>query len=243
MLSFYRARFANAANFTMFMVGAFKVDQVVPLLAQYVGSLPSTGTNSSNYKDVGMHFPTSIQNVQVQKGREPRGQTMISFFADPGSDPIEQERILAATTVLDTALRDELREDLGQTYTVSVSLSQSLPQRGDGHVQVSFGAAPENMQGMTNRVLQAVKRLQDEGPSADLASRARESAKRTYEESLRQNNYWLRRLQLIHLLGRDPGEILTRPARIEGLTPATLQDTFRKYFPLDRYTVVQLVPE
>ena len=43
MVSFYRDRFANAADFTFFMVGAFKIDAAVPLLAQYVGSLPSTG--------------------------------------------------------------------------------------------------------------------------------------------------------------------------------------------------------
>jgi predicted Zn-dependent peptidase len=51
------------------------------------------------------------------------------------------------------------------------------------------------------------------------------------------------RLQTIHMLGRDPAEILTRPARIDALTPAVLQDAFKKYFPLDRYTVVTLVPE
>ena len=243
MLSFYRERFANAADFTMFMVGAFKVDDVVPLLARYVGSLPSVGARQSAHKDIAMQFPASIQKVQVQKGREPKSQTVISFFADPSSEPMEQEKVLAATTILDTALRDELREDLGQTYTVSAGLSQALPQRGTGHVQVTFGAAPENMEGMTDRVLQAVKRLQEQGPSADLTSRARESAKRTYEESLKLNNYWLRRLQTIHLLARDPGEILTRPSRIEALTPAVLQDTFKQYFPLNRYTVVTLVPE
>ena len=243
MLSFYRERFANAADFTMFMVGAFKVDDVVPLLARYVGSLPSVGARQSAHKDIAMQFPASIQKVQVQKGREPKSQTVISFFADPSSEPMEQEKVLAATTILDTALRDELREDLGQTYTVSAGLSQALPQRGTGHVQVTFGAAPENMEGMTDRVLQAVKRLQEQGPSADLTSRARESAKRTYEESLKLNNYWLRRLQTIHLLARDPGEILTRPSRIEALTPTVLQDTFKQYFPLNRYTVVTLVPE
>ena len=68
--------------------------------------------------------------------------------------------------MLETALRDSLREDLGQTYTVSVGLSQSPPQRGDGYVEVSFGAAPENIQAMTDRVLEEVKRLQQEGPSA-----------------------------------------------------------------------------
>jgi hypothetical protein len=45
------------------------------------------------------------------------------------------------------------------------------------------------------------------------------------------------------MLGGDFSEILTRPARIESLTPAVLQDTFVKYFPLDRYAVVTLVPE
>ena len=54
--------------------------------------------------------------------------------------------------MLDIALRDILREDLGQTYTVSVGLSQALPQRGGGHIQVSFGAAPENLASMTARV-------------------------------------------------------------------------------------------
>ena len=243
MLAFYKDRFSNAADFTMFMVGAFKVDEVTPLLARYVGSLPSAGASKSTFEDLGIHFPTTIQNVVVRKGREPKSQTVISFFADPPGDPLEAERVIAANTVLDTTLRDELREDLGQTYTVSVGLNQDLPQRGDGHIQVSFAAAPENIQSMTDRVLAAVKRLQQDGPSADLTARAKESARRGYEESLKQNSYWMARLQTIHLLGRDPGEILTRPERIDSLTPAVLQETFKKYFPLDRYTIVTLVPE
>jgi zinc protease len=156
---------------------------------------------------------------------------------------VEAERITAADTVLDTALRDELREDLSQTYTVSVGLEQRLPQRGFGNVEVSFAAAPENIQGMTDRVFAAVKKLQQEGPSADLTARAKETARRGYEESLKQNAYWMGRLQTIHMLGRDPSEVLTRPARIDALTPQVLQEAFKKYFPLDRYTVVTLVPE
>ena len=74
------------------------------------------------------------------------------------------------------------------------------------------------------------------------AAAVRESARRGYETSLRQNNYWLRRLQFIHLLDLDPGSILTRNARIDAITPAVLQETFRTYLPLDRYTVVTLVP-
>jgi zinc protease len=243
MLGAYRQRFSNAADFTFFMVGAFKLDSALPLLAKYVGGLPSTGSKSSAFHDIGIRFPSGIQKAEVAKGREPRAQTLISFFADPSFEPVEQERVIAATTVLETVLRDALREDLGQTYTVSVGLAQSPPQHGDSYIGVQFGAAPENMGTMTDRVLKEVQKLQTEGPAADLVAKAREGAKRDYETALKQNNYWLRRLQTVHMLGGNPGDIITRTQRIDSVTPAIVQETFRKYFPMDRYTVVTLLPE
>ena len=243
MVSFYKQRFTNAADFTLFMAGAFKVDDVLPLLARYVGGLPSTGQQTSRVVDLGIHFPETTQRVRVDKGREPRAQTVISFFADPLPTPLEQEHVIAATTVLDIALRDALREELGQTYTVGVGLSQPLPQRGAGRIQVQFGAAPENVGAMTDRVLAEVKRLQENGPTADLTNRAKESARRTYETSLRENGYWLRRMSTIHLIGGDLGDIITRNERIDSITPQVLQEVFKKNFPMDRYTIVTLMPE
>jgi zinc protease len=243
MLSFYRDRFANAADFSFFMVGTFNLDTAVPLLAQYVGSLPSTGQKTSTFKSVGLCFPDTVKRERVEKGREPRSQTVISFFADPSPDPVEQENVSEAMTVLQTSLRDILREELGQTYSVSVSLSQQLPQVGAGHIEVSFGAAPENITAMTDRVMKEIKRLQDEGPSADLTTRAKEGARRTFETAVKQNGYWLGRLATVHLMQQNPADILRRSERIDAVTPAVVRDTFRRYFPMDRYTVVTLVPQ
>jgi zinc protease len=242
MWAFYRQLFSNAADFSFFMVGSFKVDDVMPLLAKYVGSLPSTGTKSLKFRDVNMRFPDTSQKAKVELGREPKGQIVISFFADPPSDPVEQENVNAATVVLDIALRDILREDLGQTYTVGVGLAQPLPQRGEGHIQIRFGAAPENIESMTGRVMQEIARLQREGPSADLTNRAKEAARRNYELQLRQNDYWLRRLQSLVTLDGEPTEILKRGQHIDAVTPATLQEMFRKYFPSERSTIVTLMP-
>ena len=95
---------------------------------------------------------------------------------------------------------------------------------------------------MTGRVMQEIKRLQQEGPSEDLTNRAKESARRSYETALKQNDYWLRRLQSINMLGGDPAEILTRGSRIDAVTRQGLQDVFKRYFPADRSTIVTLVP-
>ena len=243
MNAFYKTRFSNAADFTLFVVGAFKVDELVPLLARYVGSLPSTGQAASGFKDVGLAFPASIERAQVEKGREPRAQTVLSFAADPPIEENEQTRVAAAAEVLEIAMRDILREELGETYNVTVGLSQPAPQRGGGRIGISFGAAPENITRMVERTLQEVRRLQEAGPSEDLVSRARESARREHETAVRQNGFWLGRLQSAKLLGRDPLLILQREQRIDAVTRANVQEMFKKYFPLDRYTLVTLLPE
>ena len=87
-----------------------------------------------------------------------------------------------------------------------------------------------------------VKRLQTEGPSDDLVNRAKETARRGYETSLKQNAYWLGRLQAEHLFNQDPSLVLHRLDRINALTRASIQDAFKTYFPADRYTVVTLRP-
>jgi zinc protease len=243
MTGFYKERFSNAADFTMFMVGAFKIDEVIPLLARYVGSLPSTGKRSSTFEDVGIRFPEEVVRDKVEKGREPRTQTLISFHANPPVDEAEVMKLHAAADVLELSLRDMLREQLGQTYTVSVGYSDMRPQTGTGRVSISFGAAPENVAGMIDRVLQEVKRLHGEPPTEDYLTRTKESSRRAHETSVRQNNYWLGALQSKHVLGRDPLLILGVEQRIDQVTPASIQGMFKKYFPLDRYTVVTLVPE
>jgi zinc protease len=243
MSSFYRTRFANAADFTFFMVGTFKLDEALPLVARYVGSLPSTGAASSKFKDVGITFPSANEKALVEKGREPKGTTVLSFSADPPLEENEQGRVEAATEVLEIALRDILREELGETYSVSVGLSQRLPQPTGGSIGISFGSAPENVDKMVDRVLQEVRRLQDQGPSADLTNRAKEAARRSYETSIKQNGFWIGRLQSAKLLGRDPMLVLHRLERIDAVTQPILQETFKKYFPMSRYTVVTLLPE
>jgi zinc protease len=243
MVKFYKDRFTNAADFTFYMVGAFSLDEALPLLQRYVGGLPSTGTPSSTYKDVGMHFPSKAERVTVEKGREPKSETVISFYAEPpANDPMEQERALAATDVLELSLRDILREELGQTYTVSVDLSQMPPQTGDGYVEVSFGAAPENIDKMTARVMQEVAKFKKDGPSEDLLNKVKETARRNYETSLKTNNYWLSRFKAVDLYRQDPAIIATRVDRINALTVASVKAAFNKYFPDDRTTVVTLMP-
>ena len=70
MQRFYRERFANAADFTYFIVGAFTVDEITPLLETWVATLPSTGKKTSTFRDMGVRFPAGV--VQGRSAQGPR---------------------------------------------------------------------------------------------------------------------------------------------------------------------------
>jgi zinc protease len=243
MRAFYADRFKNAADFTFFFVGAFTEEQITPLLTRYLGSLPSTGKAESRGRDMRLEFPDKVTRETVRKGQEPRSQTAIMFFSDTGLDEMETHRLRAATSILQSRLRDVLREELGGTYSVGVVYSDTSPQPGYGTTTVQFGSAPENAERLTNVVMAEVERLRREGPTDSDVQVVKETEKRELETSMQQNGYWLNSLQAMHLLDRDPSRILARAERADSLTKDNVHAVVRKYFPDDRYAVVTLMPE
>ena len=164
------------------MVGAFKVDDAVPLVAKYVASLPLEGDQIQGISRRRDSFPDGDRARARREGTRAAladGDQLLR--RRPPLEENEQTRVEAATEVLEIALRDILREELGETYSVSVGLQQPLPQRGAGRISVSFGGAPDKADSMVQRVMQEVQRLQKEGPSADLVNRAKEAAHREHE--------------------------------------------------------------
>jgi len=243
MRSYYDARFANAADFTFFFAGAFTVETITPLINTYIASLPGTGKRTAVIGDARLQFPPDVRRETVRKGKEPRSQTVMSFFADTGLDEIEMHRARAATSVLEIRLRDLLREELGGTYSVGVGYTNTQPQPGYGTMSVQFGSAPENAEKLVQAVFDEVHRLQREGPSADDMQKIKEIERRGLETSVRQNGYWMNSLQTMHVLGWDPRRIAQRFERVDSLTGEQVQAAFRKYFPMNRYTIVTLMPE
>ena len=243
MRAYYSARFANAADFAFFFVGAFTVDDITPLLTRYIASLPSSGAATAALGDLRLQFPLGIRRETVNKGREPRSRTAITFFSDTGLDEFETHRLRAATSVVQSRLRELLREELGGTYSVGVRYSDTAPRAGYGTTSVQFGSSPENAGRLTDGVMAELDRLRREGPAEVDVQTVRETEKRELETSFRQNSYWLNSLYSTHLFGRDPGRISQRLERAESLTAQNIRAAIRTYFPADRYTVVTLMPE
>jgi zinc protease len=243
MEAFYKSQYANAADFTFLFVGAFEVEKLEPLLAAYLGSLPSQGKATSTYSTVRLQFPMGVKKEVVNKGQEPKAQTVMSFFADTALDELEMHRLRAATAILERHLRDQLREELGGTYSVGVDYTNTLPQPGYGTTTIQFGSSPDRVDSLVATVMTELDKMRREGPSADDVQKVKETEKEGLETSFKQNGFWLGALQTAQILGWDPVSIIHRTERTDTLTADNIHEAFRKYFPADRNTTATLLPE
>src|SRR5262249_35673182 len=70
-LAFYKARFADASNFTFVFVGSFTPDAIRPLVETYLASLPATHAHET-WRDLGITPPPGVVEKTVEKGIAPK---------------------------------------------------------------------------------------------------------------------------------------------------------------------------
>ena len=244
VLEFHQQRFANAADFTFAFAGNFQVDSIAPLLERYLGSLPSTGKRTSEW---GKHFPdypAGPLDVVVRKGLEPKSTTVLTFFTT--GQPLEEldlHRARACAWILNDHLRRTLRELMGGTYGASALFGTLAPVPGYASMSIAFGCDPARVDTMVKATLAEIRALRDDGPAADDVKKDQEIERRELEVALQQNGTWTGSILTCLQLGIDPRRIAHRRERIDLLTPENLKATFRKYFPLERRTVITLLPQ
>ena len=121
--SHYQDRFADASDFTFYFVGAFRLDEIRPMVEQYLGSLPNLG-RVENWVDVGVDPPSGVIEKVVHKGLEPQSQTVIIFAGDAEHSVQESSAMTALAGILRIRLRELLREDMGGTSVAKVRETQ-----------------------------------------------------------------------------------------------------------------------
>jgi zinc protease len=244
VLAFHKQRFGNAADFTFAFAGNFQVDAIVPLLERYLGSLPSRGKPTSHFAPRFPRYPTGNRTVQVHRGLEPKSSTRITYFTTGAPiEELDMHRARACASILTDHLRQTLRELMGGTYSAGASYSTLAPVPGYSTMTVAFGSDPARVDTLVQAAMSEIQKLRDEGPSAADLQKDKEIERRELDVALQQNGVWTGSILTSLQFGIDPRRIAHRRERIELLTTGNLRDTFRKYFPPNRRTVISLLPE
>jgi zinc protease len=241
-LQVYRDRFADVGDFTFVFVGNLDPDDFVPLVAHYLGSLPSTGRVES-WRDVEMDPPVGIVEREVNKGLEPQSRVQIVFGGAGDWSLRSRLQLEALKQVLDIALRENVREEAGGSYDVGVDAELNRYPDEEYFVYIGFGCAPDQVETLTGLVFDLVAEIREKGPAEKDVNKVKEILRREHEQNLKTNDYWLGILQLVYLNDLDPEVLLDFDARLESISGDTLQKMAVQTLDPSSYVRVVLNPE
>ena len=239
---FYRERFSDANGFTFIFVGNFRPDSLKPLVAKWLGSLPSKGRRET-WRDTGIRPPTGIVQRVVKKGTEPKARTALVFTGPFEYTRKNRYQLSALAELLNIKLRETLRENMGGTYGVSVSPSATREPYPSYRFTIGFGSAPERLEDLTAAALAQIDSVKRFGTTPEYLNKVKEAAFRAREVALKQNNYWLAQISIFDQSGWNLAEIPEGEKLISALTAADLKQAAIKYLRTNNYVRVSLYPE
>jgi zinc protease len=240
-IGIFKDRFADAGDFTYFMAGNFKVDEVIPLLEVYIGGLPSTG-RKENWKDVTPGFPKGKLNVDIPINSEPQATVTMVWKGDFGWKEKDRQSFSMLMNILSIKCRESMREDQGGVYGVSIGGSTSKFPKPAFNITASWGCAPENIASLSNTLLDEITKIKKDGPSVADLNKVKETLVRARESDIKENGFWLGALQNyfiynLSLLSLDDYKVF-----VNSITPADIKAIATKYADTNHYVEVSLSP-
>lgn len=185
-----RERFANAADFTFVITGAFDEQTLIPMIEQYIASLPAAGRKEKADRKAADFTEGLRQTVFTRQMEVP--MATIAYF-DSGKLKYTLKNRLAidlACQALSTELLEEIREKEGGTYSIQASGDIQADPINKAFVQIVYQAAPDKYEQLNSKVEAILDKFAAQGPSQENLTKGKEYIMKNHMESLNENSYY-----------------------------------------------------
>jgi len=241
-IAIYRQRFSSAKDLTFIFVGSFDVAAIRPLVATYLGSLPTPDIPTA-YRDLGIRPVAGVVKREVRSGTEDRSTVSLTFTGPGDVSELEELRLAALTEVMNLRILDVLREKLGLIYGGGMEGSMTRIPYSHYTVGVTLPTGPQNVDKVLKAMFAEIERMRTEGPSQADLDKVKTNWMQNYRKSMQENAYWLAALQTSLTEGTDPGTLLTFDQEVQKLTVADVRRAALRYLNTENYVQVVLNPE
>ncbi len=240
--AFFKDRFADAGDFTFVFAGSFDVAGIKPLVEQYLASLPSSGRKET-WRNVGVTPPRGVVEKVVRKGIEPKSQVDIVFTGAMAYDVPNRVELDALQVVLETRLRERLREAMRGTYGAQVEASASKIPEPRYSITIDFGCDPDRTEELVKAMFREIESLKADGPSAKDVDDAKAALGRAHDSDLAVNGRLVGAIADAYENAEDVSTFFTLPGQYAKLTASSIRDAARRYLDTSNYVRVTLLPE
>jgi len=238
----YKNRFNNASDFTFVFVGSFKIDSIIPLIEEYLATLPSKKVKET-YKDLGIRSPQQKIEKTFNKGTEPKSY-VFSYFCNDKIKWNEDDAFLidAFRSILEKRYIDILREEKSGVYTFRVKSRLNKIPFNYAYLQIIFPCAPENTDSLFNLAKKEIQKIQREGVTEEEIKATKESYRRRYEKQKQNNSFWLNQLINMYLYKKPIDLVFNPDKQIDLITSENIK-RISNIFDVENYIRLTLYPE
>jgi zinc protease len=240
-LAFYKARFADASNFTFVFVGSFTLDTIKPLVETYIASLPATRAHET-WRDIGVALPSGVVEKTIQKGIDPKSEVAIVFTGPFEYDDAHKQTLRAMALVLQSRLLDVIRQQLGGTYSITATPGMAKFPRPQYSVRIDWTCDPARTAVLVQRVFAEIASLKTTRLFPAQVASLRQNLLREYERNTQDNGYLLNQIARRYADGEN-ADSAGVPAQIAALTADAIQQAAQTYLNAGNYVKVTLLPE
>jgi len=243
-LAFYKARFADASNFTFVFVGSFTQEAIKPLVERYIASLPATHSKEAP-RDLGIVPPDGVVEKTVEKGIAPKSEVAIIFSGPFENNDANRLTLQAMTAVLEGRLFDTIRQELGGTYSITVEPDIERFPKPHYTVRIDWTCDPAQAVALTRRVFDEIAFVKSTALTESQVARLRAGMTRDFEQNSQSNSYFLNEISRRYANGEKDtvGAITRLPERLARLSGEAIQQMARSHLDTARFVKVVLMPE
>jgi zinc protease len=191
--SIYQDRFADASDFTFVFVGNFEPKNIQPLICAYLGNLPSTNRSENWQNTQSGLLPGRIDTIEY-RGQAPKSLIEIIYHGDLDEEKDNRLVFNAMCSILNKRLRDQLREEKGGVYNISVRPSATRIPESEYRVTLSFNCQPEETFSLVDIIDQEVNKMMADTVSQEEINTVKEKSRQSRVVSLKENSFWVSQL-------------------------------------------------
>ncbi len=238
----YQEIFGNAYGLHFTMVGNIDVEKIKPLLALYLGSLPSK-QKENKFTDVGLRPVKGVVDFAVKKGAAKQSSVNVIFTGEAAYNKEEELKLNMLTEALNIKIIEKLREELSGIYGGGMGATLSRRPYGNYVINVRFPCGPENVDKLSKALFAIIEDARNNGISQSDLDKVKETARKQNEDLMKENAHWLENLSYAFIENYDPAWIIGYESKINAITTKDLQDAAKKYFNMQNYIKAVLNPE
>jgi len=237
----FEERFRNPEDFIFIFAGNIP-DNFEILVKKYIASIPESD-GRENWIDRDLNLIEGVNSIETYAGIEQQSSVNILFSGDYEWTLENNTALYALRELLNIRLREEVRESASGTYGVSVSASAIKFPEEEYHLSIGFSCDPTRVEELTKIVFEVIDEVKESTVSEDNLNKIKEGFRRTYEESLKENSYWLGLMDAVYRYNLDSTYLLDKPSRNNNLSSEIILDAAIKYLNTDNYFKAVLYPE